>query len=181
MTHTRMLWLNMLGLLAVCGVLLFALADQVIYNDIPCPLCILQRAGLIAAGTGLALNLGFGIRPSHYGIMILGALISGGVATRQILLHIIPGTGAYGNSVLGLHFYTWDLIVSLLITIGGAMMLLFDRQFSGQRSIKKKPHRAAMLAVVLIALIAFANGISTILLCGGGVCPADPTHYLLLP
>ena len=121
--------LNALGLLAVSATLLFAFADQLIYRDLPCPLCILQRAGMVAAGFGLALNLRFGVRPSHYGVMILGALVGGAVSVRQILLHIVPGSGAYGNPFLGLHFYTWAFIVSTLIVIGGAVMLLFDRQF----------------------------------------------------
>lgn len=146
MTQARLIWLNLLGLLAICAVLLFAFADQIIYGDIPCPLCILQRAGFIAAGTGLALNLGFGIRPSHYATMILGALVVAGVATRQILLHIVPGTGAYGNPFLGLHFYTWSFIVSVLIISGGAILLAYDRQFVGQRSTKK-PRRVAVLAM----------------------------------
>jgi len=180
MTQARLIWLNLLGLLAICAVLLFAFADQIIYGDIPCPLCILQRAGFIAAGTGLALNLGFGIRPSHYATMILGALVVAGVATRQILLHIVPGTGAYGNPFLGLHFYTWSFIVSVLIISGGAILLAYDRQFVGQRSTKK-PRRVAVLAMGLLALISAANGVSTVLLCGGGLCPGDPTHYMLLP
>ena len=65
--------LNALGLIAVGAVLVIAFVDQLWFHDLPCPLCILQRAAFIAAGFGLALNLMFGPRPSHYGVMILGA------------------------------------------------------------------------------------------------------------
>ena len=60
---------------AVIGVpvLVLAFVDQLWNHDLPCPLCTLQRAAFIAAGFGLALNLIFGPRPSHYGVMILGA------------------------------------------------------------------------------------------------------------
>src|SRR5207248_1309247 len=74
---------------ALGAVLLFAFIDQLIFGDLPCPLCILQRAGLSAAGFGLVLNLHFGPRPSHYGLMILGAVVAAVVALHQILLDIV--------------------------------------------------------------------------------------------
>ena len=179
MTPAIAMRLNALGLLAVSAVLLFAFVDQLVYGDLPCPLCILQRAGLAAAGFGLALNLRFGPRPSHYAIMILGAAAGGAIATRQILLHIVPGTGSYGNAFLGLHFYTWSLVVAALIVVGGAIMLLFERQFSESA----RPERLAGLALasfVVFALLVLGNGVSTVLECGGGLCPDNPTEYLLL-
>ena len=179
MTPAIAMRLNALGLLAVSIVLLFAFVDQLVYGDLPCPLCILQRAGLVAAGFGLVLNLRFGPRPSHYAVMILGAVAGGAIAARQILLHIVPGTGAYGNPFLGLHFYTWSLVVAALIVAGGAAMLLFERQFSESG----RPERLAGLALasfVVFALLVLGNGVSTVLECGGGLCPDNPTDYLLL-
>ena len=45
--------LNALGLIAIGTVLTMAFIDQVWFGELPCPLCILQRAGLIAAGCGI--------------------------------------------------------------------------------------------------------------------------------
>jgi disulfide bond formation protein DsbB len=146
----------------------------------PCPLCILQRAGLTAAGFGLVLNVSFGPRPSHYGIMILGALTAAFVSTRQVLLHIVPGSGSYGDPFLGLHYYTWVLIVSVLILAGTAGMLIFDRQFTDEkRDATLKGWPLAIFA--LFGLLALGNGVSTVLECAGGLCPDNPTGYLLLP
>ena len=179
MTPLLAMRLNALGLLAVSAVLIFAFTDQFIYGDLPCPLCILQRAGLIAAGFGLALNMRFGPRPSHYGLMIIGALAAGIVARRQVLLHIVPGTGSYGDMFFGLHYYTWMVIVATLIILGTAGMLLFDRQFADEHA--EKPLTGWMLAsLALFGVLALGNGISTVLECAGGLCPDDPTGYLLL-
>lgn len=179
MTPLLAIRLNALGLLAISIVLLFAFSDQLIYGDLPCPLCILQRAGLIAAGFGLALNMRFGPRPSHYGLMIIGALAAGIVARRQVLLHIVPGTGSYGDPFFGLHFYTWMVIVSTLIILGTAGMLLFDRQFANGHA--ERPLDRWMLASFgLFGFLALANGVSTVLECAGGLCPDNPTGYLLL-
>jgi len=154
--------LNAVGLLAISAILLAAFADQIFNHDLPCPLCILQRAGFVAAGMGLALNLRFGPRPSHYGIII------------------VPGTGFYGDALLELHFYTWAFIVAVLVVIGGAVMLLFDRQFVSDPRFHARLTGFALISFALAGLLALGNGVSTVLECGGGLCPENPTGYLLL-
>ncbi|WP_371347882.1 disulfide bond formation protein B [Ancylobacter sp. IITR112] len=171
--------LNALGLLAVCGVLLMAFYDQFIGGELPCPLCILQRAGFVGVGVGLALNLKFGPRPSHYALAMLSALAGDVVAVRQTLLHIVPGTGTFGAAFLGLHFYTWAALLFVVIVAGCAVLLLFDRQFAPvQRAYRLSG--LALVAFTLMALMAFGNGVSTVLECGGGLCPDDPVGYQLL-
>lgn len=172
--------LNALGLLAVCAVLAFAFVDQVIYGDLPCPLCVLQRAGFVAAGFGVALNLRFGPRPSHYALTILGAVAGASISLRQVALHIVPGSGSYGNAFFGLHFYTWAFILFALIIAGAAAMLLFDRQFKDAERAAAPLGGIAMVAFVFFALLAIGNGMSTLLECAGGLCPDNPTEYLLL-
>ena len=102
--------LNALGLIAVDTLLVIAFVDQLWFRDLPCPICILQRAGFVAAGFGIALNLLFGPRPSHYGMTIVGAAVGAAIAMRQILLHIVPDSGSYGNAVFGMHLYSWAFI-----------------------------------------------------------------------
>lgn len=180
MTPLLSLRLNALGLLALSGVLAFAFADQILYGDMPCPLCILQRAGFAAAGFGLALNLRFGPRPSHYAVTILAAVMGGSVSLRQMALHIVPGTGSYGDAFMELHFYTWAFLLSGLIVVGTAMMLLFDGQFRDAKKAAAPLGGLAMAVFGLFALLTLGNGVSTLLECGGGLCPDDPTDYLLL-
>ncbi|QFR33536.1 disulfide bond formation protein B [Ancylobacter sp. TS-1] len=171
--------LNALGLLAVGVVLLFAFYDQLVGGELPCPLCILQRAGFVGVGVGLALNVRFGPRPSHYGIAIVSAIAGGVISARQVLLHIVPGTGTYGEAFLGMHFYSWALALFIVIVAGCAVLLLFDTQFE----LPGRLHRLTglgLVAVVLIALLALGNGASTVLECAGGLCPDNPEGYLLL-
>jgi disulfide bond formation protein DsbB len=180
MTPAISLRLNSLALLAIAGVLAFAFADQIIYGDLPCPLCILQRGGFVAAGFGLALNLRFGPRPSHYAMTILGAAAGGAISLRQIALHVVPGTGSYGNPFFGLHFYTWAFILFCLIVTGTALMLLFDRQFKDAEKISAPLAGLALAVFAVFALLTLGNGMSTLLECGAGLCPDNPTDYLLL-
>src|SRR5262245_44049143 len=102
---------NAIGPAGIAIVLLVAFGMPFALNELPCPLCILQRAALVLCGFGFLLNLRFGVQPLHYGLSILAALFGAVVAGRQVLLHIVPGTGAYGSALFGLHLYTWSLIL----------------------------------------------------------------------
>ncbi|MFD0987150.1 disulfide bond formation protein B [Methyloligella solikamskensis] len=186
MTPANALRLNALGLLAICIVLSFAFADQILFDDLPCPLCLLQRMGFFAAGFGIALNLVLRVRTAHYGMAILGAVCGAAVSLRQIALHVVPGTGSYGDPFLGYHFYTWAFIVFCLIIAGTGVMLLFQRQFVGEPEVSElvlmdmPTRRLAQTAFLFFALLAIANGVSTVAECGAGMCADNPTDYELL-
>jgi disulfide bond formation protein DsbB len=180
MTPELSLRLNAVGLLAVSTVLLFAFADQIFLKDLPCPLCILQRGAFVVAGFGLALNLRFGPRASHYALVLIGSLAGAFVASRQILIHIVPGTGTYGHELLGLHFYSWAFVIFVVMVLGTAVMLLFDRQFATENVATDRVTALSRIAFVLFGLLALGNGLSTVLECAGGLCPDNPTDYLLL-
>ncbi|SHO63618.1 Disulfide bond formation protein DsbB [Pseudoxanthobacter soli DSM 19599] len=171
--------LNILGLLAVGAVLLIGFAAQLLNGELPCPLCLLQRSAFAAVMVGLALNVRFGPRPSHYGIVILSALVGAAISTRQTLLHIVPGTGTFGDAILGLHFYTWALVLFMAIVLGSAAMLLFDRQFAPIPA-GAKMGLLGVVALVLAFAMSFGNGVSTVLECAGGLCPDNPEGYILL-
>jgi disulfide bond formation protein DsbB len=170
--------LNALGLVAVDTVLVLAFADQLWFRDLPCPICILQRAGFIAAGFGIALNLIFGPRPSHYGLAIIGAVVGGIMSADQVLHYIVPGSGSYGNAI-GLHLYSWALIMFVAIVLGCGVMLLFDRQYEPSGPPPLRQVTLPILAVALLALLAVGNVLSTLAICGVGLCPETPGGYLI--
>ena len=178
MTGRLLVSLNALGLLALSSALGFALADQLINHDLPCPLCLLQRMAMFAVGIGLVLNIAKGHDPRHDGMMIVSALIGMFIAMRQVLLHIVPGTGSYGDPFLGLHYYTWAFILFALVIAGASIMLmLFGASGRGT------PHRVPLLghaAIGIFFALTLANVIGTTLECGMGACPDDPTSYELL-
>ena len=171
--------LNALGLVAVDTVLVLAFADQLWFRDLPCPICILQRAGFIAAGFGVALNLVFGPRPSHYGLAILGAVVGGIMSADQVLHYIVPGSGSYGNAIFGLHLYSWALVMFVAIVVGCGVMLLFDRQYEPSGPPPLRQVTLPILAVALLALLAVGNVLSTLAICGVGLCPETPGGYLI--
>ena len=176
--------LNALGMLAVCVVLLVAYFYQFFLHELPCALCLLQRVGFVAVGFGLGLNLLYGPRPHHYALMIIAAMFGAGTAVRQILLHIVPGTGHYGSPFLGLHYYTWAAICFFLIILGSALMLLFESQYEkGKTAVETGRfggNKLAAGAFFLMLFLSIANAGSTLLQCGLGICDDPPTNYKLL-
>ena len=83
--------LNALALYAIGFALLAAFYFQIALNELPCPLCLLQRLGLVALGIGPVLALRLGPRPIHYGVTLLAALLGAAIASRQVMQHIMPG------------------------------------------------------------------------------------------
>ena len=171
--------LNALGLIAVDTVLALALIDQLWFRDLPCPLCILQRGAFFAAGCGLALNLVFGPRPSQYGVTILSAAVGAAISLRQMLIHIAPGSPGYGNAIFGLHLYTWAFIAFALMIVGCAILLLDDRQFARSEPWSTRLSVLSLTAFALLFVLAVGNVISTVLICGAGLCPDVPAGYLI--
>lgn len=167
--------LNVLGALIVFGVVIGAYTVQFVDQEAPCPLCLLIRLGMLAVGFGFLLNARFGPRPAHYGFILLSALFGAAVAIRQILLHIVPGTGSYGDAVLGLHLYTWAFLVFSTVIFAVAVAMFFSRQF--ERSPLASPALVVHATTVLFAigfLLALLNVVTTTIECGVGFCPDNP-------
>lgn len=176
-------WLNALALAGVCVSLLMAFYWQVVFNELPCPLCQLQRVALTLAGIGMMLNVRFGPSAVHYAIILASALGGASASVRQVLLHIEPGDTGYGSTLFGLHFYTWGFVSFVLMLVFCTLMLCIDRnQLSDPRvQLSSRPKTNGQIALVLMGLfllIAVANLISALMVCQFGSCPDNPTEYL---
>ncbi|MCB5174666.1 disulfide bond formation protein B [Microvirga lenta] len=179
MTPRLAVTLNALGLYGIALVLVAAFVFQVALQELPCPLCLLQRVAFAALAVGPILNLRFGPRPSHYALSLLAAVLGAVFAMRQVLLHIAPGDPGYGSAVLGYHYYTWAFICFAAAIVLIAAILLFDRQFSA-------PGDAPRLglfekaAVWLVIGVTAANVLAVFAECGPSVCPDNPVSYWIL-
>jgi len=151
-------------------------AAQLLLDELSCPLCLLQPIQFAMLAVGPILNVRFGSRPSHYAVSLLAAIAGAAFATRQILLHIMPGDPGYGSALLGYHYYSWAFIGSALAIIALAAVLLFDEQFRDDG--KPQPGGAfARAAVWLVIALTALNVVSTLLECGFAACPDNPVAY----
>jgi len=172
-------WLNILGLLGICAGLGVAFYYQLVLFDLPCPLCLLQRVGMILIGMGFFLNLRLGIRNIHYGLALIGSVTTAAIGMRQVLLHIRPDDAGYGEVFVGLHFYTWAVLASVVAILGIAVMLMLESRASVTRPRGPDAFTTGMARVALgvFVLLIAGNLVSTLLECGPGACADDPVSY----
>ena len=168
---------NSLGLAIVCVILLITFIEQFFQHDLPCPLCLLQRVSFVAIGLCIAMNLQYGIKISHYGLMILSALLGFSISLWQVFLHTAPADPGYGHALLGFHLYVWSSIAFMIIIGFIAIAILIEHGFTEPQ---QKTNRAIRVLMVFFVILILANGISTFIECGFAVCPADPVRYILL-
>ena len=171
---------NIIELAGIVLMLFLALVFQLILNELPCPLCLLQRVGFLGVAFGFLLNLRFGLRPSHYAIVLISALYTGFVALRQVALHVVPGTGVYGNAIFGWHLYTWCFAIAMLVVIVTTFMLSVDRQYQRPSHNNIRWRYLTHFLFVVISLLVITNIVSVVLECGIQQCPDNPITYKFL-
>lgn len=162
--------LNALFIIVLGCVLLGAFSYQAIKHEDPCPLCLLQRLGMIGITVGCLLNLKFGINVSHYGLMLLSAIFGGSVSLRQIGLHVCPQFSTFGEPVFGYSLFTWALFVFAASIL--AIAILLDMYGVNKDKNQNKPHPNVIgkFAFIFIVLIGIAEVITTFNLCGFSAC-----------
>ncbi len=176
--------LNILFLFMICTPLIGAYGIQFIAGEFPCPLCLIQRLGMIGIACGVVMNLRYGIRPMHYGMCIISAMFGASVSIRQILLHIVraPDNHGYGSPVMGMHLYTWALLIFAATILILGILMLFDNQYDSKETsmTPKQLPKIATFAFWLVLTITACNVVTTFLECGINQCPDNPTSYLML-
>ena len=177
------LYLNLLDLLGIVLISVAAIGMQFILKELPCPLCLLQRLGLLAIGFGYLLNVKFGFKTFHYAISTIAALLTSYISMRQILLHIVPGTGYYGDAILGLHMYTWLFILCNLTILCNMLVMCLGEQFKESENIDiiltGIIQKLSVIVSIIFLIIIILNLILLIFQCGLMQCPDNPTTYLL--
>lgn len=178
MNQKHITLLNTLGLLGITFVLLMGSVLQVAWNELPCPLCLLQRIGFVMVMFGFLLNIVYGTEQRHYGVILVGALFGAATALRQVSLHVIPGTPGFGSPILGMHYYTWAFVIFAMTIAGVALLLvLWNKDWSDDHYQMSMFGRVVcILAIVAVAI----NVLSTFIECGPYQCPDNPVSYWLL-
>ena len=163
--------LNALMIFVIMGVLASAYYQQYFKHETPCPLCILQRLSMIGVGSGLLLNLRFGIKMKHYILSLFSAFLGMIIAGRQIGLHICPGFPVFGFPVFGLSLYTWSFVVFASSAIAIALFIFL---FSVDQNKKVSMNFFQYVAFFAIFSLTLLNFITTFQECGISACKDIP-------
>jgi disulfide bond formation protein DsbB len=182
-------WAQIAFLLAYIGVLSTAMFYfQFALGELPCPLCILQRMGMMLSSLGplyiVIHSLRGTLAPADFmtglGFAIVGALLGAAMSIRQILLHIMPGDPGYGTAVLGLHLYTWALVSFVVVLAFAGVLLMFGTEFLAVGPTSPVARYFAWAVVWIFVATIVANLIAVFFLEGfNWFLPDNPTTYEL--
>lgn len=171
-------------------VMLSAFFIQFVKGEFPCPLCMLQRYGMILSTLGALFVIMQARRgtltTARYaqglGMGLLSVLAGASVSVRQIELHILPGDPGYGEPFLRLHLYTWAFVTFAIVMIYVAVMLILMPRGIPQAPPPDSPMRKLSTAIILLFIgVIAANVIAIIFLEGfAAVLPDDPVSYNLI-
>ena len=177
-------------ILAYCVVMLSAFYIQFAMGEFPCPLCMLQRYGMILstlAAVFIVMQARRGtLTTARYaqglGLGLLAVLAGSSVSVRQMLLHIKPGDHGYGEPVMSLHLYTWAFITFVIVMIYVAVMLTLSPKGIPVAPPEGSPMRGLSTAIIWLFIgVVAANVIAIIFLEGfAAVLPDDPLSYNLI-
>lgn len=165
----------MLGMMAVIALILTAaMVMQYVYGELPCPLCLLQRAAMFGVCFGLMQNFRNGFSDRNLGYSLLFSVFLLVVSVRQTLLDIYPRPGHeyIGSAVLGLHMPVWSILIAVALITAFAVKLCVIGTEDGSRppgpaSLVGRLAAALSLYVIALALINFG---SVVVQCGLGEC-----------
>lgn len=183
-------WFLHLWVLAYCAVLIAALVLQFALGELPCPLCMLQRYGMMLSTLGpmwiiLQANRGVLTAQRYHqglGLAALGALIGAAFAARQVLLHILPGDPGYGAPILGLHLYSWALVTFIIVLFAASgLAILAPVTVAAANSAPPATHPLSRATAGLFVAVLAVNAAMIVALEGfAWVLPDDPASYRLL-
>lgn len=162
------IFFNGLLICIYCTIIATALSLEIFKNEVPCPLCYLQRVAMITICIAALCNLYYGVRSSHYGLIIFSAVVGGIVAFRQISLHICPEFPKFGIPFWGLSLYTWAFLtfVCSILLVGFLLCLYRPSQLDRVGAWNGFSRFAAGYLIAIIC----ANLISVFVHCGLGMC-----------
>ena len=174
--------LNRISFIALIMISLVALGFQVFQHELPCPLCLLERMGILAMGLGALGIVIDGIKTRYYGMSLLATMMTALCAGRQVLLHIVPGSGGYGSTILSLHMYSWTLFFCCVYLVYLSFALCVPTQFKDQLNGNgSKPYKSQLnwVLIILYCSVIVLNIMSVLSICGFGACPDNPVAYFM--
>ena len=176
--------------LAYTVVMLSAFFIQFVKGEFPCPLCMLQRYGMILATIGALFvimqarrgTLTIARYAQGLGMGLIAVLAGASVSVRQIELHILPGDPGYGEPFLRLHLYTWAFITFAIVMIYiGVMLMLMPKGIPAAPVADSAAWKISTAIIWMFIAVVAANVIAIIFLEGfAAVLPDDPDSYTLI-
>lgn len=157
-----LLYVYLLGMMAViAGILTTAMTLQYVGGELPCPLCLLQRAAMLGVCFGIIQHFRHGFSFSNTGISLIFSVFLLIVSVRQTLLDIYPRPGHeyVGSAVLGLHMPVWSVIIAVCLITAFALQLVLWGANTPSRLKPLAQYRLLSTIALVLSLYVIALGV----------------------
>ncbi len=158
----------------IAAILTAAMVFQYYGGEIPCPLCLLQRAAMFGVCFGIIMHFRHGHSARNTGMSMLFALFLLIVSARQTLLDIYPrpGHSYIGSAVFGLHMPVWSVIIAFVVLLVYSLKLamLGGADLQNDRKPPQILSDAAAVSSAYVITLCAINFVSVILQCGFDAC-----------
>ena len=171
----------MLMLLTLAAILTAAMVLQYAFEQIPCPLCLLQRVAMFGCCFGLIRQLRADGSERGSGISLVFAVLLLVISARQTLLDIVPRPGhAYvGQAVFGIHMPVWSVVIAVVLLAGFAIRFaLFGAPRAAPDTGDSLMRRCARGLEIYVVFLCAINFIAVVLQCGLGECHTFGYRFL---
>ena len=166
----------LLVMFVIAGILTAAMTLQYVNGELPCPLCLLERAAMLGVCFGIMLNFRRGFSYQNTGFSLLFAIVLLVVSVRQSLLDIYPRPGHeyIGSAIFGIHMPVWSIIIALALLVAYAIKLaiLGGDEYLREADVSEFSaiRRIADILSIYVIAICLINLVSAVLQCGFGEC-----------
>jgi disulfide bond formation protein DsbB len=166
----------LLVMFVIAGILTAAMTLQYVNGELPCPLCLLERAAMLGVCFGIMLNFRRGFSYQNTGFSLLFAIVLLVISVRQSLLDIYPRPGHeyIGSAIFGIHMPVWSIIIALALLTAYAIKLaiLGGDEYLREADVSEFPaiRRIAGILSIYVIAIGLINLVSVVLQCGLGEC-----------
>ncbi|WP_432805936.1 disulfide bond formation protein B [Ignatzschineria rhizosphaerae] len=145
----------------IAAILTAAMTLQYANGELPCPLCLLQRAAMFGVCFGIMQQFKHGYSYRNTGISLIFSLLLLIISVRQTLLDIYPRPGHeyIGSAVFGIHMPVWSIFIATCLILALALQLLIwgsETQWQ-EKTVTKFPVLKILATILSIYVIVIGS------------------------
>jgi disulfide bond formation protein DsbB len=145
---------GMLSILLALGCSLFV---EYFMDQVPCSLCLLQRAAMLGIAIGLYFIFRYGLKLYYYGGCLLWSLFGLSCALRQLAINACKDPSTYPFFFMSYRMYTWSFLGFFASIFGISLLIMFYKPFKTKApvSLVVASFSALSIFLILCAISAF--------------------------
>ncbi len=138
------------GLLNILVALSCSLFVEAFMHQVPCSLCLLQRASMLGIAIGLYFIFRYGLKLYYYGGCLLWSLFGLACSLRQLAINACKDPSTYPFFFMSYRMYTWSFLGFFASILGLTLLIIFYKPVKKKASMALVMTSFSVLSIFLI-------------------------------